>query len=62
MIRYIPIGCNKCDFSESRIDHCHREGMCNSYEEAYIKSDVECNIGFASLEEFNKEYGTNWKE
>lgn len=64
MTRYIPCGCSKCDFSESRhIPRTCKLGMCNSYEESYMKAEVDnCEIGYATLEEFNTHFGTNWEE
>lgn len=62
MIRYIESGCYKCDFSEGQSTHFCQKGMCNSFEPTYIKTEIDCEIGFASLEEFNKANGTNWIE
>lgn len=62
MKRYIPCGCSKCDFSEGQSAHLCKSGFCNSYEEGYITCETDVQIGCASLEEFNKIYGTNYKE
>lgn len=61
MIRYIPCGCCKCDFSEGQSTKLCKKGFCNSYEESYIKGETDAPIGYASLEEFNKKYGTNYR-
>lgn len=61
MKRYIPCGCCKCDFSEGQSDHLCKKEFCNSYEESYIESETNVEIGCASLEEFNKKYETNYK-
>ena len=62
MKRYIPCGCFKCDFSEGQSTKLCKKGFCNSYEEEYMTSETDCPIGCVSLEEFNKEYGTSYKE
>lgn len=62
MKRYIPCGCSKCDFSEGQSTKLCKKGFCNSYEEGYITCETDIQIGCASLEEFNKIYGTNYKE
>lgn len=62
MIRYIPCGCNKCDFGRNKKPRVCELGMCNSYEESYTRTNIDCEIGCATLEDFNKQYGTNWKE
>lgn len=62
MKRYIPCGCCKCDFSEGQSTHLCEKGFCNSYEEAYFVLETDAKIGYESLEEFNKVFGTNHKE
>lgn len=62
MIRYIPNGCHKCDFSEMPRMRCCDEGNCGDYKESYIKDDIDCELGYASLEEFNAAFGTDWEE
>lgn len=62
MKRYIPCGCSKCDFSEGQSTKLCEKYFCNSYEEGYMTSETDCPIGCVSLEEFNKEYGTSYKE
>ncbi|MBQ9119658.1 MAG: hypothetical protein IJY09_06335 [Lachnospiraceae bacterium] len=63
MKRYIPCGCCKCDFSEGQSVKCCTENLCNSYEEAFIVSETDNDrIGYASLEEFNQVFGTNYKD
>lgn len=64
MTRYIPSGCCKCDFSEGQSTSLCKKGFCNSYEESYY-IDRNCEnpyIGYGSLEEFNKAFGTNYVE
>lgn len=62
MKKYIPCGCHKCDFSEGQSTHFCQKGFCNSYEEAYfIDRNCECpGIGYDSLEEFDKAFGTHY--
>lgn len=63
MKRYIPGGCCKCDFSEGQSTKCCTKYLCNGYEESYIISEINNDmIGYASLEEFNMAFGTNYKE
>lgn len=60
MIRYVAGECSKCDFSEGgSIKLCGKDYCC-SYEPTYTKMDIECEIGYATLEEFDKVYGTNY--
>ena len=62
MVRYIPCGCHKCDFSEKPRKRCCDEGNCGGYEESYVKIEIDYDIGYVSLGEFNKVFGTDWKE
>lgn len=62
MKRYIPCGCCKCDFSEGQSDKLCEKGFCANYEEAYFISETDVSIGYATLEEFNKAFGTDYKE
>ena len=62
MKRYIPCGCFKCDFSEGQSTKLCEKYFCNSYEEGYMTSETDVQIGCASLEEFNEVYGTSYKE
>lgn len=62
MIRYIPCGCRKCDFSEYSEEDKWRCDSCSSHKESYIKDDTNVLIGYATLKEFNEAFGTDWKE
>lgn len=61
---YMPIGCCKCDFSEGQSDKCCKKDLCNDYEQSFI-FDSNCdipNLGFDTIDEFNKAFGTNHSE
>ena len=62
MTRYIPCGCNKCDFHRNKKPKACEYGRCNIYKESYIKTDTDCEIGCATLHDFNEQYGTDWEE
>ena len=54
--------CTKCDKCDKQNGICY-EYTCDNYKEAYrvVQTDYPM-LGYASLEEFNRYFGTDYKE
>ncbi len=61
MAKYLAGGCYKCDFSEGQSTHFCEKGFCNNYEPSLIKVPDDYPFGL-TMEDFNKNYGTNYTD